>query len=316
MPQHHAARFLASQFFQLRGHRDAHASQSLDVARTRRLAQGVAAANGLGPFGDHDDTELGPEGLAPTNVGRHLLEVIRNFRHQDHVCAARHAAVQRDPAGIAPHHLDDHDALVRLGRRVQAVNGQRREVHGGVKAEATSRADNVVVDCLGDAHEGNALQVELMSDAERAIAADDHEGVQPHLVEGLDHLVRVVDLALWRVNGILKRIAMIRGTENGAAESQDAGDISRRQHPRARGVEQAVKAVFEANDFNSGVVCGLDDRPDDGVEAWGVAAAGEDADLLNWRHVTQLYERMLGKMVDGTRIELVTSALRTLRSPS
>ena len=224
--------------------------------------------------------------------------------------------MQRDPAGIAPHYLDDHDALVRLGRRVQAVNGQRREVHGRVKAEATGCADNVVVDRLGDTDDGNALQVELVGNAERAVAADHHQGIQAHLVEGVDDLVRVIDLALWGIGGILKRVAVIRGAENGAAESQDAGHVAGRQDPAARGIEQTVEAVFEADDVNAGVVRGLDDRPDDGVEAWSVAAAGEDADLLDWRHVTQLYERMLGKMVDGTRIELVTSALRTLRSPS
>jgi hypothetical protein len=32
------------------------------------------------------------------------------------------AAVDGDPAGVAAHHLDDHDAVVRLGRRVQPVD--------------------------------------------------------------------------------------------------------------------------------------------------------------------------------------------------
>ena len=44
-------------------------------------------------------------------------------------------------------------------------------------------------------------------------------------------------------------------------------------------VDQAVEAVFETDDLDAGVVRGLDDGADDGVEAGGVAAAGEDADL-------------------------------------
>ena len=46
------------------------------------------------------------------------------------------------------------------------------------------------------------------------------------------------------------------------------------------GIDQAVEAVLEAEDLDAGVVGRLDDGADDGVEAGGVAAAGEHADLL------------------------------------
>ena len=52
----------------------------------------------------------------------HLLEVEGNLGHQDHVGAAGDAGVQRDPAGVAAHHLDHHDPLVRFRRRVQPVD--------------------------------------------------------------------------------------------------------------------------------------------------------------------------------------------------
>ena len=44
---------------------------------------------------------------------------------------------------------------------------------------------------------------------------------------------------------------------------------------------QAVEAVLEADALDAAVAGGLDDGADDGVEAGGVAAAGEDADALD-----------------------------------
>ena len=43
--------------------------------------------------------------------------------------------MHRDPAGVAAHHLDDHDAVVRLRRRVQPVDRLRRDRDRGVEAE-------------------------------------------------------------------------------------------------------------------------------------------------------------------------------------
>ena len=84
------------------------------------------------------------------------VDVERNLRDQDRVGAAGHAGVQRDPPGVAAHHLDDHDALVRFGRRVQAIDRVGREVDGGVEPEAVRGADDVVVDRLRDADDRDA----------------------------------------------------------------------------------------------------------------------------------------------------------------
>jgi hypothetical protein len=67
-----------------------------------------------------------------------------------------HAGVERDPAGVPPHHLDDHDAVVRLGGRVQPIDGVGREIDGGVEAETVGGADDVVVDRLRDADDRDA----------------------------------------------------------------------------------------------------------------------------------------------------------------
>ena len=61
-----------------------------------------------------------------------------------------------DPAGVAAHHLDDHDAVVRLGGRVQPVDRFGRDGDRRVEAERVVRAGEVVVDRLRHADHGEA----------------------------------------------------------------------------------------------------------------------------------------------------------------
>ncbi len=191
------------------------------------------------------------------------------------------AAVQRDPSGVAAHHLDDHDAAVRFRRGVQAVDRIRSERHRGVEAEAAGCAPDVVVDGLRHTDDGNALQIELVRNRQRAVTADHHQGVESHLHEGVDDAIGVVLLAFRAVDRILERIAAIRRPEHRAAQAQDASDVLRRQRPRPPGIQQTIEAVFEANHLDAGVTRRLDDGTDDGVQSWCVSSAGEDANLLH-----------------------------------
>ena len=186
--------------------------------------------------------------------------------------------MERDPSRVAPHHLDDHDAMVRLSGRVQAIDRVGRECHGGVEAEAGGRADDIVVDCLGHADHGDAALTELLRDRQGAVAADDDDRVEPHLVEHLDDAIGIIVRALGCLHGVRERVAAIGGAENRPAESQDAGDIARRERARPIGFNQSVEAVLQADAVDPGIRRGLHDRADDGVQPGRVAAAGEHAD--------------------------------------
>ena len=84
----------------------------------------------------------------------------------------------RDPAGVAAHHLDDHDAVVRLGGRVQPVDRLGADRDRGVEAEGVVGAGEVVVDRLRDADDRRAeVRVQPRRDAERVLAADRDERV-------------------------------------------------------------------------------------------------------------------------------------------
>ena len=68
--------------------------------------------------------------------------------------------VQRDPAGVPAHHLDDERAVVRLGGGVQAVDRLGRDVDRGVEAEGVVGRVEVVVDGLRHADDADAVLVQ------------------------------------------------------------------------------------------------------------------------------------------------------------
>ena len=104
------------------------------------------------------------------------------------------------------------------------------------------------------------------------------------MLEHLHDAIGVVEGALRRDDRLGERIAAVDRAEDRAAEAEDAGHVTRRQRPRLLGIDEAVEAVFEADDLDAGVVRGLDDGADDRVQAGSVAAAGEDSDFLHLRH--------------------------------
>ena len=126
--------------------------------------------------------------------------------------------------------------------------------------------------------------MKLVGDGEGAVAADADERVELRAVEHLDHARGVVERPLRCRNRLEKRVSAVHGPEDRAAQPQDAGDIAGRQRSRLLGIDQAVEAVFEADDLEPGVAARLDDSTDDGVQARSVAAAGEHADFLECGH--------------------------------
>jgi hypothetical protein len=109
---------------------------------------------------------------------------------QDHTRAARQAAVQRDPAGVAAHHLDHDDAAVRCGRGVQPIEALRHHRDGRVKPERLVREAQIVVDRLRDADARQPVQREIVRDRHRAVAADAHDALQPQRAERFYRLGR------------------------------------------------------------------------------------------------------------------------------
>src|SRR5437899_3003847 len=75
------------------------------------------------------------DGLAVAHELADAVDGERYLGDEDGVRSAGDARLERDPAGVAAHHLDEHDAMVRLGRRMDLVDGVGRGVQRGVEPE-------------------------------------------------------------------------------------------------------------------------------------------------------------------------------------
>jgi hypothetical protein len=242
------------------------------------------------PLGNDDDAESGTPVIAILNALRNLVEIVRDLRDEDDIGATGHAAMQRDPPRVPSHDFHHHDAAMRLRSGVESIDRFGREADCGVEAETARRADDVVVDCLGNANERNPLLVELVGDGERSVAANADERVKLRLLEHLHDAVGVVEGPLRGCNRLRKWIAAIDRAENRAPEPKDAGYVPWRERTRLVRIDQTVEAVFEPDHRDTSVVRRLDHGADHGVEAGRIAAARQNADLLDGWHVVNRVE--------------------------
>src|SRR3989338_3930480 len=75
----------------------------------------------LRSFRDDHDGEILPALVALLDGGTHLIDVNRKLREEDDARPPRQPRVQRNPASVPAHHLENHDPMMALGRRVQPV---------------------------------------------------------------------------------------------------------------------------------------------------------------------------------------------------
>ena len=107
-------------------------AERVGLARRGRACAAVAAAP---PRTTTTIENVRPRGVAARDALADLVDVERALGDEDDIGAARDPRVRGDPARVAAHDLDDDHAVVRLGRRVQAVDRVGRDLHRGVEAE-------------------------------------------------------------------------------------------------------------------------------------------------------------------------------------
>src|SRR5579885_3466160 len=242
---------------------------------------------------DDDDREVLSACVPAPDLAADLLDVDRPFRDEDHVRAAGDAAHHGDPAGVAAHHLHHHDAVVRLGGRVQPVDRLRADRDGGVEAERVVGAGEVVVDRLRHPDDRDlVLAVQPGSHAERVLAADRHQGVElpergQHAVHAAVHLVRV----------------RARRADDRAAAREDPRDLLRPERLEEL-LDHPAPALAHADDVVAARPRPARDGTDDRVQPGAVAAAGEDPDahvasleIAPARSAEEQADRVLGQQV-------------------
>src|ERR1043166_3260360 len=300
MAEHQAPRLLAGPPPDLVRHLLRNPAEPLRRAGPGHLAQHRPPPLGPRPFGRHHDGEA-PAALLPLlDLLAHLVDVEGDFGNQDDVGASGEPAVQRDPARVPPHELNDEDPVVALGGAVDLVERVGRRADRGVEAEGGFGAGHVVVNGLGHADDGDPLAEEPVRDGQAPVAAYRHEGVEMVLVEGVDQVLGAVfldDPAVAVQGGPVERVAAIGGAEDGAAQVGDAAHLVGPQafQPLAGAAppalrpgpplpapalpgEEPVIAAMNAQCLPAALGGGEHDGADHGVEAGGVTAAGGDRD--------------------------------------
>ena len=210
--EHHRARLLAGEPLQLEGDLGADAAELLGLAD--RLAEHAhAPADRHRALGDDDDRELRAAVLALGDRRRHRFELEGDLGDEDRVCSRRGAGLERDPSGVAAHHLDDDHPAVRRRRREQPIDAFGGEPDGGVEAEGGGGLFEVVVDRLRHTDHPHARLVQVVADRQRAVTADRDQGVDAVLGELLEQVRRAVLLD----PGAVRRAG--RGTPSGCPGS-------------------------------------------------------------------------------------------------
>jgi len=192
--------------------------------------------------------------------------------------------VEGDPAGGAAHRLDDHDAVMALGRGVELVERVGRRGDGRVEAEGQERRGEIVVDRLRHPDHLKTLEAEAVGYAQGAVAADRNERVEPVRAKRRDELVGPVLHHGPSVlsDGVLERVPPVRGPEDRPAEVTDPADPVARQRDQpflGRHLEEPEVAVPDPDDFPAEPQGGKRYGPQYRVQAGGVAPAGVHGDL-------------------------------------
>src|SRR5205807_6590824 len=92
---------------------------------------------------------------------------------------ASHGGKHGGKAGVAAKDFEHHEAFVGAGRSAKAVDHLNGAGDAGAEANAIVRARDVIVHGLGDADDFEALFVQTNTVAERIVAADGNESVNP-----------------------------------------------------------------------------------------------------------------------------------------
>ena len=239
------------------------------ISSDRRHAFFCVNADRHEPFCD-DDNRCAAAIAGAFNPFDDPLHRHGEFGQQDGLCAGGHTGVQRNPADVPAHNLNDHAPVVRFCCGAQGVDGPRGNSRRCVEAERVVSAAEVVVNGFGNTNHGQSLIVsEPRGTSEGALAADGNHPVDPVVLHDLAHRIRPTP-------GV--RVGA-RRAENSSTSAADAAHIVRGQGVQVA-LQQATPSVADAHEFVTEEPYALaDGASDDCVESGAVAAGGQNSDL-------------------------------------
>ena len=107
-----------------------------------------------------------------------VIHVVGDLGDQDDVRTACDAGVQRDPANLVAHDLDDKHAAVARRSGVDVVDALGGDVDGARKAKRQLGTPGVVIDGLGQGDNVEALFAQAVGGLGGAVAAQHKQAVE------------------------------------------------------------------------------------------------------------------------------------------
>ena len=98
------------------------------------------AVERFGALGHYNDGEAFAIVDTAPEFGYHLIDVVRDFRDKRYVGSAGHSGRQRNPACVASHDFQNHDAVMAGGGGDQLVHCFGGDLYGRLKTKCKIRA--------------------------------------------------------------------------------------------------------------------------------------------------------------------------------
>lgn len=140
-----------------------------------------------------------------------VIHVVGDLGNQDDVCAARDAGVQRDPANLVAHDLDNEHASMARSGGVDVVDTLGGDVDGACKTKRQLGAPGVVIDGLGQGDNVEALFAQAVGGLGGAVTAQHKQAVELQLVIGVDHRGHLLDAVGFGVSRRLNGVRLVPG---------------------------------------------------------------------------------------------------------
>ena len=151
-----------------------------------------------------------------------------------------------------------------------------RSIHRRVETKGKIGAIDIIVDGLGQTDHVEPFLAEQVGRLVRAVAAQSHQAVELEILVGLFHGGDLVHAALVDHPHVAERLTA--GSQNGAAQSKDAGELLF-AHLLILALDEPAVAVADANDLRVKELVGCARHAADSrIEAGAVATAGQNAD--------------------------------------
>ena len=175
-----------------------------------------------------------------------FVNIVGNLGDQHDISAACDTGVQRQPANLMAHNLNNEYTVVGSCRRVDAVDGICGNIHSALETKGHIGPVNIIINGLRQMNDVQPLFTEKVCRLLCAVSAKDDKTVQTELVIILFHRFNLIQAVF--IGHPHKFKGLTGRPKDGASFCQNTGKIFGREHT-VIAVDQTLVSVHEAVHF-------------------------------------------------------------------